>query len=255
MNVVRAHDPNALRLLTDDPAEMLVLAADWAGRLAGARPLATMLDPGEPLPETEREELPPLAGGDPPPDVRIHRDEASARAADELRADAFAVGRHVFFGQGRFAPETRAGRALLAHELVHARQQTGPGRALQRQDGAEAEARAAERAVLAERPEGPAGGLSVGTYRRVYATADGGALTPAEHERLDAISLRALAVARDQLGPAPGGAGRWTIPRLEVDLELDLGAASDEEAAERWGRVLADTLRRQIATTEPEEKT
>ena len=254
MNVVRAHDPNALRLLTDDPAEMLVLAADWAGRLAGARPLPTMLDPGEPLPEAERESLRPLAGGD-PPDVRIHRDEASARAADELRADAFAVGRHVFFGQGRFAPETRAGRALLAHELVHARQQAGGGRTLQRQDGAEAEARAAERAVLAERSADPSGGLSVGTYRRVYATADGGALTLAEHERLDAISLRALAVARDRLGPAPGGAGRWTIPRLEVDLELDLGAASDEEAAERWGRALADALRRQIATTEPEEET
>jgi hypothetical protein len=244
---LRAHDPNSLRLLTEDPDGMLLLATDWGERLAGARPLATLLDPGEPLPEAERKALEPVAGRD-PNDVRIHRDEASVRAADELRADAFTVGRHVFFGRGRFAPETTAGRALLAHELVHTRQQAGDG-TVQRQDEAEAEAQAAERAVVADRPDG---GLSVGTYRRVYVTADGGALTAAERGRLDAIALRALAVARRELGPSAGGRRRLTIPRLEVELELDLSATGDDVAAERWGRAMADAARRQIATTEAE---
>ena len=254
MTAMRSHDPNALRLLTDDPAEMLVLAADWADRLAGARPLASMLAPGEPLPEAERGELAPLVGGD-PGDVRIHRDEASARAAEELHADAFAVGRHLFFGRGRYAPENTTGRALLVHELVHARQQSGDGRTVQRQDGAEAEARAAERATLAERSEGRDAGLSVGTYRRLYLTADGAPLTSRERERLDAISLRALAVARRQIADESGGAGRLTVHRLEVDLELDLRATNDGDAAERWGRALAEALRRQIATTGAEVET
>lgn len=35
---------------------------------------------------------------------------------------AFAARGHVVFGQGAFQPETRAGRALIAHELTHVRQ-------------------------------------------------------------------------------------------------------------------------------------
>ena len=38
-------------------------------------------------------------------------------AADSLRADAFTVNEHVHFARGRYAPETEAGRSLLAHEL------------------------------------------------------------------------------------------------------------------------------------------
>jgi hypothetical protein len=251
---VPANDRGAPWLLTDDPDGMLVLAADWAGRLAGVRPLATLLDGGEPLLESERERLEPAAGGD-PGDVRLHRDEASASAADQLRADAFALGRHVFFGRGRYAPETPEGRALLAHELVHTRQQTLPGRPAQRRTEGEAEAGAAERGVLAERSAQPGSGLTVGTYRRLYVAADGGPLTPSERERLDAISLRALAVARRRLGPFPGGAARLTVPRLEVDLQLDLGATGDDEAAERWGQAIAEAVRRQIATADGAEAT
>src|SRR5262249_28683623 len=162
------------------------------------------------------------------------------------RADALTVGRHIFFGPVRYAPDTRAGRALLAHELVHVRQQTGAGGTVQRQDGGEAEAQAAERSVLAERSAASAGGLSVGTHRRVSAAADGGALTPAEERRLDAIALGALEIAGRRLGPMARRARRLTIPRLEVDLQVDLGATSDDDAAERWGQALADALRRQV---------
>ena len=45
---------------------------------------------------------------------------ASAAAAD---AHAYAVGSDIVFGHGRFAPETREGRLLLAHELTHVVQQ------------------------------------------------------------------------------------------------------------------------------------
>jgi hypothetical protein len=62
--------------------------------------------------------------------VRIHTDRTAARSAARLGAEAYTVGSHVVFGQGRFAPGTSAGRRLLAHELVHVVQQADrPGSA------------------------------------------------------------------------------------------------------------------------------
>ncbi len=52
-------------------------------------------------------------------DVRIHVDESAARAADEIDARAFAVGRDIFFGAGEFSPDTPSGDRLIAHEVAH----------------------------------------------------------------------------------------------------------------------------------------
>lgn len=51
--------------------------------------------------------------------VRVHRDARAARAADALAAHAYAVGSDIAFAGGRYAPQTPAGRRLLAHELAH----------------------------------------------------------------------------------------------------------------------------------------
>jgi hypothetical protein len=40
-----------------------------------------------------------------------------------VRAAAYTVGKHVAFAAGRYAPHTSVGKQLLAHELVHTRQQ------------------------------------------------------------------------------------------------------------------------------------
>jgi Domain of unknown function (DUF4157) len=73
-------------------------------------------------------------------DVRIHDDARAAASARSLHALAYTVGRDCVFASGQYAPETAAGRQLLAHELVHVLQQTGRRRdrtgtshALQRQ--------------------------------------------------------------------------------------------------------------------------
>lgn len=55
--------------------------------------------------------------------VRIHADEQAARSAHEIDALAYTYGEHVVFGAGQYRPGTDAGRALLAHELVHVAQQ------------------------------------------------------------------------------------------------------------------------------------
>ncbi len=68
-------------------------------------------------------------------DVRIHFDEDAARSARALRANAFAVGNHIIFGRGQFAPGTDQGRRLLAHEVAHVQEQTSMGgRALIQRD-------------------------------------------------------------------------------------------------------------------------
>jgi uncharacterized protein DUF4157 len=56
-------------------------------------------------------------------DVRVHDDEAAARANDELGAEAFTSGRDIYFARGAYAPDTEGGQHLLAHELAHTVQQ------------------------------------------------------------------------------------------------------------------------------------
>ncbi len=69
--------------------------------------------------------------------VRVHTGARAAESAKAVGALAYTVGSNIVFGSGQFAPHTRSGRELLAHELTHVAQQTHsgvPGDRLQRQD-------------------------------------------------------------------------------------------------------------------------
>lgn len=69
--------------------------------------------------------------------VRVHADASAAASAREHDANAYTSGRDIVFGEGRYAPQTAAGRRLIAHELAHVVQQdTGAARAgaVQRED-------------------------------------------------------------------------------------------------------------------------
>jgi hypothetical protein len=59
--------------------------------------------------------------------VRVHTDARAAESARAVDALAYAVGPHVVFDQGRYGPDAREGRELLAHELTHTLQQTASG--------------------------------------------------------------------------------------------------------------------------------
>lgn len=56
--------------------------------------------------------------------VRVHTDSQAAETASHLNAQAFTIGRDVFFGAGRYEPHTTSGQWLLAHELTHTVQQS-----------------------------------------------------------------------------------------------------------------------------------
>jgi hypothetical protein len=80
-------------------------------------------EPGMPLDESARAFFEARFGLD-FSSVRVHK---NARAAEAVGAVAYAVGEHVTFGTGQYAPDQESGRKLLAHELVHVIQQR-PGR-------------------------------------------------------------------------------------------------------------------------------
>lgn len=80
--------------------------------------------PGRPLEPATRAFLEPRFGHDFSA-VRIHDDARAADSALAVGAHAYTVGQHIAFAAGRYAPETDAGRRLLAHELTHTLQQRG----------------------------------------------------------------------------------------------------------------------------------
>jgi hypothetical protein len=59
--------------------------------------------------------------------VRLHTDAEAAASARALGARAYTTGRDIAFGTGQYAPGTREGQRLLAHELTHVVQQSRPG--------------------------------------------------------------------------------------------------------------------------------
>ncbi|GEM_PF-4642501 len=89
---------------------------------AAAHAVIQGLGGGRPLPAGVRAEMEAHFGQDFGP-VRLHADAQANAAARSLNARAFAVGPHLVFGAGQLAPETSAGRRLLAHELTHVVQQ------------------------------------------------------------------------------------------------------------------------------------
>jgi hypothetical protein len=58
--------------------------------------------------------------------VRVHSNAAAEQSAQDLNAIAYTVGHNIVFGAGQFAPGTNDGRCLIAHELTHVVQQSGP---------------------------------------------------------------------------------------------------------------------------------
>jgi hypothetical protein len=73
---------------------------------------------GAPLDAGVRKKMEGHLGGD-LSNVRVHTSGDSAKAASQLGARAFTDGHDVHFNAGQFAPGSKEGDRLLAHELTH----------------------------------------------------------------------------------------------------------------------------------------
>ncbi|WP_108802518.1 DUF4157 domain-containing protein [Aquimarina sp. Aq107] len=57
--------------------------------------------------------------------VNIHTDSNAVQMSQELGAQAFTHGNDVYFNKGKYNPDSKVGKHLLAHELTHTVQQSG----------------------------------------------------------------------------------------------------------------------------------
>ncbi|WP_228434417.1 DUF4157 domain-containing protein [Natrarchaeobaculum aegyptiacum] len=97
---------------------------DRSGETAVPDPVRRVLStPGQSLDAAVQSDLAERLG-DRFDDVTIHTGPEAARACESVDARAFTVGSHVVFNHGEFDPDSATGKYLLAHELVHTRQQT-----------------------------------------------------------------------------------------------------------------------------------
>lgn len=83
---------------------------------------------GQPLDRETRNFFEPRIGHD-LGCVRIHTGDAAAESARSVNARAYTLGSDIVFGSGEYAPHSESGRHLIAHELAHVAQQSGPAAA------------------------------------------------------------------------------------------------------------------------------
>jgi Domain of unknown function (DUF4157) len=81
--------------------------------------------PGRPLDPESRRFMEQRFGHD-FSQVRIHTGEKATPSAKALHAHAFTLGQEIVFGANQYRPATCEGRRILAHELAHVVQQSGP---------------------------------------------------------------------------------------------------------------------------------
>ncbi|MCT7986366.1 DUF4157 domain-containing protein [Laspinema sp. A4] len=79
---------------------------------------------GHPIRPSIREPMEQAFGSD-FSQVRIHSNAQSDQLNRSIQARAFTTGQDIFFRQGEYNPDSRAGQELMAHELTHVVQQTG----------------------------------------------------------------------------------------------------------------------------------
>ncbi len=77
---------------------------------------------GNPLPDESRSFMESRFGAN-FGDVKVHNGNQAGILNRSLNAQAFTHGSDVYFGEGKYNPESRQGKHLLAHELTHVVQQ------------------------------------------------------------------------------------------------------------------------------------
>jgi len=121
----------ALRMRDERPKreeEGLQRKAVGSKPLAGIPPIVheVLKSPGQPLEPGTRAFMEERFGYD-LSRVRVHNDAKAVESTQSVSAKAFTVGKDIVFDSGYYAPNTKLGKQLLAHELAHTVQQLGYG--------------------------------------------------------------------------------------------------------------------------------
>ena len=191
-------------------------------------------------------------------DVRVHADDKAGAAARAQGAEAFTIGKDIYFGDAKFDPASRKGKGLLAHELTHVLQQNGMARRKvqgftqgRTTDGLEAEAEAMRASFLSRRDDARIEDFSVERYLCDYRA--NRPPTASERARLERIAAMALRMCGEILQAEQPALLRSVevVDDLQVDLDLSLAQLSDEEAAKVWARRLVSAIALRQAAEAP----
>src|SRR5262249_13700153 len=187
-------------------------------------------------------------------DVRVHADAQAAQAAASQAAEAFTVGRDIFFGAGNFDPSSQKGKALLGHELTHVLQQRTMDPRRQGMTPGSVEALETEAQTVARRFETSAAevkgtGFLVNRYMCTYSV--NRPATDDETQRLEALSRGALKVCEEILRARYPelleGAAR-TLDTVEVNIDTSLAGHTDAEIIQAWGRRMAAAIAARVSS-------
>lgn len=139
--VMRELEPDFKPGPSQSPANVRRHAAPGAAESMEAAPIISevLTSAGQPLDAATQSFFASRLGHD-FGNVRVHADAAAAESARSVNALAYTMGQDVVFGAGQYAPGSRAGQQLLAHELTHVVQQSGilpqiPEAAAEHRDG------------------------------------------------------------------------------------------------------------------------
>ena len=102
---------------------------------------------GHALPDSARRYFEPRFGQD-LSHVRVHTDDRADASARSINALAYTAGNDIAFRSGTYAPDTVAGKRLLAHELTHVIQQQSGDAQVQRATVEEADISVLRAALL-----------------------------------------------------------------------------------------------------------
>ena len=118
-----SREPSAGDALQEAPLVRAAEEEDQKGEGVQAAPevaarIAELRGGGQSLPRDLQTEMAADLGGS-LEGVRVHAGREADALSQAVDAAAFTAGRDVFFREGRYEPDSRVGRELLAHELTH----------------------------------------------------------------------------------------------------------------------------------------
>ena len=181
-----------------------------------------------------------------PGGARLHIGPSAAKAARNLRAEAFTVGNDIFFGERHYNPTSPKGLGLLAHELTHVGQQTlGNGGGLRFSSAAGGDSMEIEAQHMSKMisQSDSRSSFEVENYERKY-ECDETPINDSDIERLDRISIMALAHAETVMRNEKISYGSAEL--VEVNVDLHLSTLDDRQAAKIWGEAIAIECKRAI---------
>jgi hypothetical protein len=108
--------------------EGALMAKSEDGRLKASGELQATLDSskgsGQSLDDRTKAEMEEKMNAD-LSDIRIHTGNEAHDTAEGINAKAFTHGQDIYFKNGKYDPNSKEGKTLLAHELAHTQQQKG----------------------------------------------------------------------------------------------------------------------------------